>query len=94
MEGVLVDGTRITNTIPVGEIGNDRPIVSTRETWTASDLQVTVMSKSTDPQFGETSYRLTNINRREPAPSMFQIPAEYKIVEVGAKPAMHYEDKK
>ena len=37
--------------------------MSTRETWTAPDLQVTVMSKSNDPRFGETSYRLTNINR-------------------------------
>lgn len=94
MEGVLVEGSRMTHTIPAGEIGNDRPIMSTVETWTSPDLQVTVMSKTTDPQFGETVYKLTNIQRREPAPALFQIPADYKVTEMPAAGGVRVEMKK
>jgi hypothetical protein len=38
-----------------------------------------VMSKQSDPRMGETVYRLTNINRNEPAHSMFEIPADYTV---------------
>ena len=37
------------------------------------------MSKQTDPRFGETVYRLTNVSRSEPSPSMFSVPADYKV---------------
>lgn len=79
MEGVLVEGTRITRTIPAGSVGNEQPIVITTETWYSPDLKVLVMSKSSDPRIGETTYKLTNIQRTEPAPSLFQIPADYTV---------------
>ena len=81
MESVLVQGTRITRTIPAGSIGNEQPIVITTETWYSPDLKVLVMSKSTDPRIGETTYRLTNIQRSEPSPALFEIPADYTIKE-------------
>src|SRR5690606_22142333 len=34
-EGVLVQGSRHTVTIPTGEIGNDRPLVSVSERWSS-----------------------------------------------------------
>jgi hypothetical protein len=37
------------------------------------------MTKHSDPRFGETVYRLTNISRTEPDASLFQVPADYKI---------------
>ena len=79
IEGVVAHGTRITRTIPAGEMGNDLPIVITTETWYSPDLKVLVMSKSTDPRMGETTYKLTNLSRTEPDPSLFQIPADYVI---------------
>lgn len=87
MEGLKVEGTRVTHTIPAGEIGNDRVISSTVERWVSPELQVTVRSISKDPQMGETSYRLTGISREEPAKSLFQIPAGYKVEE-GPQPMM------
>jgi hypothetical protein len=42
---------------------------------------VVVMTKHSDPRFGESSYRLTNINRSEPAKSLFEVPADYTIKE-------------
>jgi hypothetical protein len=41
------------------------------------------MSRRTDPRTGETTFRLTNINRSEPAGSLFEVPGDYKIIEAG-----------
>ena len=81
IEGVMAEGTRVTNTIPAGEIGNDRAIVSTEETWYSPELQMVVYSKNVDPQFGETEYRLINIKRSEPDANLFKIPSDFKLME-------------
>ncbi|HLJ86959.1 MAG TPA: hypothetical protein VKZ53_09045 [Candidatus Angelobacter sp.] len=73
IEGISAEGKRETRTIPAGAIGNERPIEVVTETWFSPDLQVTVMSKRSDPRFGETVYRLTEIKRVEPDPSLFQV---------------------
>src|SRR5215510_4735327 len=79
IEGVMAEGTRITLTIPAGKIGNERPIVTVNERWYSQELQTVVLTKNSDPRMGETTYRLTNINRSEPDPSLFQVPADYTI---------------
>jgi len=81
MEGLLVEGTRNTHTIPEGTIGNDRAIMSTNESWYSNDLQMVIFSKNSDPQVGETIYRVQNVRRAEPDASLFKIPADFKIVE-------------
>ncbi len=81
VEGVPAQGTRTVITIPAGQIGNDRPIQIVSERWYSPDLQVVVMSKNTDPRMGETVYRLTNISRAEPAPSLFTVPADYTLTD-------------
>lgn len=37
------------------------------------------MSRQSDPRFGETTYRLTNIVRSEPPPDLFEVPADFKV---------------
>ena len=81
IEGVTAEGTRTTFTIPAGDIGNELPINIVTETWFSPELQVVVMRKHSDPQRGETTYRLTNINRSEPARSLFEVPADYTMKE-------------
>jgi hypothetical protein len=81
IEGVEAEGTRTTVTIPAGEIGNERPIVIVSERWYSPELQLVVMTRHSDPRFGETSYKLTNINRAEPAKSLFEVPSDYTIKE-------------
>lgn len=79
IEGVDAEGTRTTTTIEAGKIGNERPIEIVYERWYSKELQLVVMSKRSDPRHGEQTYRLTNINRSEPDPSLFSLPADYKI---------------
>ena len=75
IEGVLATGTRTTIVMPAGAIGNERPITIVSEEWTSTDLKVLVMTKHSDPRVGETTYRLTGIDRTEPNPSLFELPA-------------------
>jgi hypothetical protein len=84
IEGVQADGTRHTETIPAGAIGNDKPIEIINETWFSSELQTVVMSKHSDPRSGDVIYTLTNIQRSEPDPSLFQVPPDYKTKEAPA----------
>jgi hypothetical protein len=79
MEGLLVTGTRTTRTIPVGEIGNEKPISIVTEVWTSPDLKTIVYSKRTDPRMGEQTFKLTNVVRGEPDASLFTVPADFKL---------------
>ena len=81
MEGIAVEGTRTTLTIPAGQIGNELPINVVSERWFSPDLKVLVMSRHSDPRFGETTYRLTNVSRSEPSPQLFEIPADFTVVD-------------
>lgn len=83
VEGVEAEGTRTTVTIPAGAIGNERPIQITSERWYSPELQLVVMTRHSDPRFGETTYRLTNINRADPDRALFEIPAGYTVREGG-----------
>ena len=83
IEGVSAKGSRTITTIPAGAIGNERPIETIYEKWYSDELQMVVHSKSSDPRFGEQTYRLTNINRSEPDPSLFTPPPGYKKVSGG-----------
>jgi hypothetical protein len=79
VEGVPAQGTKITRTIPAGEVGNEQPLTITTETWFSPDLKVLVMSKTIDPRMGETTYRLTEVQRSEPSAELFQVPSDYSI---------------
>jgi hypothetical protein len=80
-DGVEAEGTRTTVTIPAGEIGNEREIQIVSERWYSPELQLDVMTRHSDPRTGETTYRLTNINRAEPEKTLFEVPAGYTIKE-------------
>ncbi len=81
IEGIEAEGTRTTITIPAGEIGNERAIEIVSERWYSPELQLMVMTRHSDPRSGETTYKLTNINRAEPAKSLFEVPAGYTVKE-------------
>jgi len=79
VNGVQATGTRVTRTIPAGQIGNAQPIQIVHETWMSPDLKVPVMVKISDPRSGTTVTQLTNITRSEPDPSLFQVPSDYTV---------------
>jgi hypothetical protein len=80
-EGVSAEGTRITSTIPAGQIGNLNPINMVTERWFSKELQMAVLITRRDPRSGETVYRLTNIVRAEPPPDFFAVPSDYRVVD-------------
>jgi len=79
IEGVTADGTRTVVTIPAGAIGNAAPIEMVNERWYSPELQMVLFTRRSDPRFGETTYRLERIVREEPAPELFQVPADFTI---------------
>jgi hypothetical protein len=81
MENIPVDGIRSTRVIPAGQMGNEQPISIVTERWYSPDLQVSLLTRHTDPRSGETVTRLTNLTRGEPAHSLFEVPADFKVTE-------------
>jgi hypothetical protein len=79
IEGVTAEGTRTVVTIPAGAIGNAAPIEIVSERWYSPELKIVLMSRRSDPRFGETTYRLERIVREEPSPELFQVPADFTI---------------
>ena len=79
IEGLDCDGTRKTITIPAGEVGNEKPISIVTETWFAPSIAAVVQSTTDDPRFGKTTYQLTNVQTTEPARSLFDPPADFKM---------------
>jgi hypothetical protein len=88
IEGLVTEGKRITTTIPAGAMGNQRPIATITEEWFSSELQVAVLSTTKDPRIGETTYRLTNIQRAEPSATLFAVPADYAIKDFDRVPPL------
>ncbi len=81
VNGMAAQGTRYTRTIPAGQIGNDKPITIVNERWYSADLQIVVKSTRNDPRFGTTTYTVTNLQRQEPAASLFAVPADYTVTQ-------------
>lgn len=82
IDGIHATGTRVTTTIPAGKMGNEKPIVVTSERWYSPELKATISTKHDDPWAGELKTEFKNVNTSEPDPSLFTIPADYKIVDV------------
>ena len=81
IDGLTVEGTRMTRTIPSGTEGNDRPMVTVSEQWSSPEIRVTVLSKTIDPRTGETTRTLIHLSRAEPDISLFQPPPDYLVVD-------------
>jgi hypothetical protein len=79
IEGIRVEGTETTITIRAGAMGNRLPIQLVSERWYSPELKVVVMTRRTDPRFGETRFRLTNIVRGEPPAHLFEVPSDFRI---------------
>jgi hypothetical protein len=83
IEGVQATGTKSVLTIEAGAIGNDQAIQIVSEEWYSPDLKTVVLSKKSDPRFGDVVYSLTQINRNEPDPTLFQVPSNFTITDGG-----------
>jgi hypothetical protein len=82
LAGLQTTGTKTEHTIPAGQIGNEQPITVTSERWLSEELGVTVSSTLHDPMIGDTQFHLSQIERTEPDPSLFAVPADYTLDDV------------
>jgi len=92
ISGLQAEGTRVTKTIAVGAIGNDKAIQVVTERWMSSDLQLPLTTTHSDPMMGTVTTTLTNISRATPDSSLFQVPSDYKT-ETGKPGDMVYMPK-
>jgi hypothetical protein len=79
INGVSAEGTRTTRIIPAGKIGNDRAINIVSERWYSPDLQIVVKSTHSDPREGTVTYTVSNIQKAEPAGTLFTVPSDYAV---------------
>jgi len=79
-------GTRVTTTIPAGQMGNERPINVVSEDWYSPELKTMVKTLHSDPWAGDLTTQLTNVSTTEPDPTLFQVPADYKLLEDNSEP--------
>jgi hypothetical protein len=62
-------------------MGNDQPMVTTREFWYSPRLAVNLVSAVDAPQSGKQVFTAREISTAEPEPTFFEIPADFKIVD-------------
>jgi hypothetical protein len=79
MEGVDVHGIRDTQTIPA-EANNGKEVTVVDEYWYSEDLRLNMLTIHKDPRTGEQTTTVTQVDRSEPDPAIFEIPSGYKII--------------
>jgi hypothetical protein len=79
IDGLEAHGRRFTTTIQAGEMGNDEPIVTTREVWTSTEMQWPVREVTNDPRSGKRTRELVDFTQSEPDPTTFQPPEGYDV---------------
>jgi len=67
--GVKVVGSRTTHTYADGR-------KALTESWMSPELQIFLRNKT-----GDDVFRMANLSRKEPYPSLFRVPADYSIIE-------------
>ena len=87
--GLTAQGTRVTRTIPAGQIGNTKAISVVTERWVSTDLQIPLSMTHNDPMMGAMTSTVTSVTRGEPDAALFQVPSDYKI-ETGKPGDMMY----
>lgn len=87
--GLTATGTRMTRTIPAGQIGNTKAISVVTERWVSTDLQIPLSMTHNDPMMGNMTSTVTSVTRGEPDAALFQVPSDYKV-ETGKPGDMMY----
>ncbi len=80
IQGLEARGERWTTVIPAGKVGNDEPIVTTREVWRAPGLPFALREVYNDPRSGKRTRETVSLTMGEPDLSLFQPPEGYEVV--------------
>jgi len=82
LDGIEVHGYRRAVTLSTKTSGTGQPIVITDEYWYSEELRINLLAKRSDPRTGKLTIAVTHLNREEPSADLFQVPPEYKVVDV------------
>jgi hypothetical protein len=85
LDGLFVQGTQTTRKIPAGQMGNTAEIQISTTQWYSTDLSIATLTETTDPLHGNSTTAFTNISRDEPASTLFQVPSDYTVVNLGPR---------
>jgi len=86
LNGMQAKGTRTTRVVPAEVSGTGKPVTVTDEVWYSEDLHMNLMEEHTDLRGGKQTVVILSIKRDEPAASLFEVPAGYKIVDMTPPP--------
>ena len=64
------------------EVLHGRPAETLLACVESKGIELVVMTRHSDPRSGETTYKLTNINRAEPAKTLFEVPPGFTVKEM------------
>jgi hypothetical protein len=82
LDGLQAKGTRRTIRVPGDASGTGAPIVIVDEYWYSDDLHLDLLLLHDDPRTGQQTIALSDLNRNEPDASLFEVPADFKVVEL------------
>ncbi|MEO7578807.1 MAG: hypothetical protein ABIT83_14440 [Massilia sp.] len=88
INGEQCSGTLISYDIAAGEQGNRQAMTITTETWMSDGLQISLFTRTTDPRYGTTTTRSTELVRGEPDPALFTVPSDYVLIDKARPAAM------
>jgi hypothetical protein len=83
VNGILAEHSLVTETIPAGAIGNEKPITTSRTTWVSHELNLPVRIQTVDARGATSDMELTNLAAAEPSAALFQVPAGYTVKKAG-----------
>jgi hypothetical protein len=79
MGGIPAHGVRETQTISADTGGSGKELVITDEYWYSEDLRINLLIKHNDPRSGAVIMTVGQVQRTEPDPAIFDIPAGYRL---------------
>lgn len=85
ISGVTAVGQRATRTHPPGTyMGNDKAVVQVSEQWRDPNTGVVLISRNLGPE-GDRTQSIAGYQPGNPDPSLFLVPADYKVVDEPGK---------
>lgn len=79
--GVETEGTHDVLTYNPGVFGNDRKVTIEQEFWWSPQVGLNLLSIRTDPRIGKQTFKVTSLIQEDPDPSLFELPAGFKVVD-------------
>lgn len=81
VDNLAVHGLRKFRTIPPKANGTGKAIVVVDEYWYSEELHLNMIVKHNDPRTGQQVVTITQVDRAEPDPAIFEVPSGYKVVD-------------